>query len=75
VRRGFLPTVQLDLSRPHIHASCPCGGTYEAGEFSVDGTPSQPSAIHSVPECRQFVELYLLDFLTWARLNGAQPLS
>lgn len=47
---------------------CPCGGSYEADISSY-------AVLHSVPFCSHFENLDVVDFLKWARVNGAIPLN
>lgn len=64
-------SLTLDVSKPHVTASCPCGGQFTAGE----GTDGTAFVLHSMPPCKKYLQLDVITFLTWARTHGARTLS
>lgn len=61
---------------------CPCGKRVETGTakaLDVEGLAGVPEAgpmaIHELPFCREFEKLDLLEYLRWARTNGAEVLQ
>lgn len=61
----------FDETKPHVSCTCPCGGTFTAGTTTED----VPLVLHSMPPCDDFVRREVVDFLAWARTNGARSLS
>ena len=47
---------------PELDIVCTCGGKVSFGRCE-----EQEAVLHSVPECKQFTELDVLDFLTMLR--------
>lgn len=56
------PSLQLEITEL-ARCTCCCGKEVVFGE-TADGTPA---GFHEDPGCREFVQLELLDYMTWLR--------
>lgn len=53
-----------------VSVKCPCGGTAVVGHDTADDTPS---AMHTLPFCKEYEEMDVIDFTTYVRksITGA----